>query len=814
MLTNYLKIAWRALLRNRLITVLNVAGLAVGMAACLVIYLIVQHEFSFDRHHPDTDRIYRLVSDFRFGDEDYHNGGVSVPVAHAAQSQLAGVAVAADLHTVNFLTIEVPQPNGKPPVLIHQKQGKETGAFVDERFFNIIDSQWLVGSPQTSLKQPNQVALTERQAQVYFGEAGPALIGRTLVAYSFQDTLQLTVSGILKNPAQNSDFDFSVLISRATVSQSPRRRQNLSWEEWDNTNSSSQCLVKLVPGADPKRVIADLTAIVKKNTAEDSSKRWFRLQPLADVHFNADYGGGAHKPTLYGLMAVGAFLLVLACINFINLATAQSTQRAKEIGIRKTLGSARGQLIAQFLGEALLITLVAAIGSVLLARYALGYLGELVPKEIAIDFADPNLWLFLPGAVVVTTLLAGIYPGVLVSRYLPVHTLRNRLGQEAGRTHLRKVLIVSQFVIAQVFIIGSLQVGRQLNYLLAKDLGFNRSAIVTFQVPTRFRFANDNDRRFTLAERIRQVAGVERVSLGSTTPIAPSWSSTTMTFYGKKGPKEVNVYRKVGDPEYLKLYGFKLLAGRSFAASDSVHELVVNETLARHLGFRKPAEAVGQFMELRNKVKKPIVGVVKDFHHRSLHHSILPTALMSEKESLLEFNIQLRRGGAGQTDQALAQIGKLWSQTYATEPFEPVFFDETVARLYKKERNLGKLVNLFTGLSVFVSCLGLFGLATFVAQQRTKEIGIRKVLGASVSSIVALLSTDFVRLVGLAVVIASPLAWYAMHRWLQDFAYKIDLEWWIFAGAGGLAIAIALLTVSFQSFRAALMNPVKSLKTE
>ncbi|GAB4021891.1 ABC transporter permease [Spirosoma koreense] len=816
MLKTYVKIAIRNALRNWLTTALNVAGLSAGIAACLTIYLIVQHELTFDRYQGDGSRIYRLVSDFQFGDEDYHNPGVALPVARAVQTKFAGVDVGANFYTTEFQVVEIPR-TGQAPARFRSTQDEPASAvFADSRFLSIMERQWLVGSPKTSLTSPDQVVLTEQQARIYFGEASPAIIGRTLRAEQFRDTLLLTVSGILSDLPHNSNFDFHTVVSLATLSANKKLRESMNWEEWNSTNSSSQCLLKLNPGVDPAKLAEQITTMAEKNTTDKTGKRWLRLQPLADVHFNIDYGTGnqAHKPTLYGLIAVGIFLLLLACINFINLTTAQATQRAKEIGIRKTMGSSRLHLILQFLGESLTLTLVAVAFSMVLTNLALTYLHDLIPKGVTLDLAQPYLWLFLSLTALMTTLLSGVYPGLLASRYLPVHTLRNQVGNLAGGAGLRKTLIVSQFVIAQVFIVGALLVGRQLNFLIDKDLGFRRDAIVTFSAPMKVLFAENNNRRFSLADRIRRLAGVDRVSVAQSTPISGSWTTSTMTFKGRKGSKEINIYRKQGDTDYLNLFGFKLLAGRNYVDSDTARELVINETLARQMGFRNPADALGQFLETDNKSLLPVVGIVKDFNHRSLHYAIFPTALMSQKSNTYQFNVLLRRGNAAQFDQVLAQIRVLWQQTYAGEPFEPEFFDEAVAKLYNKERNLGKLVNLFTALSIFISCLGLFGLATFIAQQRTKEIGVRKVLGASVPSLVALLSSDFLRLVLIAIVIATPIAWYAMHRWLQDFVYKIDIAWWLFALAGLLAVGIALLTVSFQSIKAALMNPVKSLRSE
>jgi putative ABC transport system permease protein len=818
MLRNYLKIAWRNLLRHRLTSLLNVAGLSVGMAAGLVIFLIVRYELSFDREVPGGERVYRLVSDFKFGDEDYHNPGVSAPIPAGVRQGVPGSEAVAAFHTGGFPVVEVPRPGTPPARFPAPKDEHGWMAYTDAAFFDLLPRTWLVGTPALSLAEPGQVVLTERQARQYFGEAGPALVGRRLIGQEFSDTLQLTVSGVVSDLDAPSDFDFDLFISLATLTSSQKRSENRRFDQWDGTNSSSQCLVRLAPGTDPQRFAEQATRLVESHVKRDASRgeRWLRLQPLADVHFNADYAQGrpiAHRPTLLVLGVVGVFLLLLACINFINLATAQSTQRAREIGVRKTLGSTQPQLIGQFLGETLLLTSAATLLALGLARGALRYLGDIIPRGVTLDWSRPSLYGFLVGVALLTALLAGLYPGVLVARLAPVKALRTLAGRPAGSVSLRRVLIVGQFVVAQVFIVGALLVGQQLRYLLETDLGFQREAIVTFDTPSRLVFNDSTDSRFALADRFRRVAGVDGVSMANQTPIYEGYSTSVMEYAGKRGTISVNVYRKDADTAYLNLYGLRLVAGRNLLPSDTTREFVINETFARQLGFPRPAEAVGQVLGYSGQ-RMPIVGVVQDFHHRSLHTAIQPTVLLAAKDVLYTFHVRLRRGNAAASAQTLGQLKTLWDQAYPDEPFEARFFDETVASLYEKERNLSKLVSLATGIAVFISCLGLFGLVTFTAERRTKEIGIRKVLGASVASLVALLSKEFIRLVLIAIAVASPIAWYTMNRWLQDFAYKIEIEWWLFALAGLLTVLIAFLTISYQSVRAALMNPVKSLRNE
>ncbi|UFH54230.1 ABC transporter permease [Spirosoma sp. KNUC1025] len=815
MLTNYVKIAFRNLGRNRLTTILNVVGLSVGIASCLVIYLIVRFELSFDKKVPGSEQVYRLVTKFKFGDEFYYNPGLAAPIPEAVRTNLAGVKTVAPYHTGSFQVVEIPRPGAEPLQIRAGKDEQDRMVSTNGTFFDILPRQWIAGTPETSLSKPDQIVLTEKQARRYFGEASPAVVGRRLIGKQYKDTLMLTVSGLVKDLDAPSNFDFQSFVSLATQTTRKKRREEMAFDQWNSTSSSSQCLLRLTPRTDPDRIGEQVTRLADANVpaTEKVGDRWLWLQPLDDVHFNANYAGGqhvAHKPTLLILGVVGSFLLLLASINFINLSTAQSTQRAKEIGIRKSLGSERRQLMTQFLGETLLLTLIAASASLILAQGALTYLGDIVPKGVTLDFSQPGLYLFLLAIALFTSLLAGLYPGALLARLSPIATLRNQTGQAGGSATLRKGLIVGQFTVAQVFIIGALLVGQQLRFMINTDQGFQREAIITFPTPTSSFFNGDHHNvRFTLADRIRRLAGVEQVSMANQMPLSSGWSTSTMEYVGRKGKSEVNVYRKEVDTSFIAIYGLKLLAGRNLMASDTANELVINETLARYLGFQKPSQAIGKLLD-----KKPIVGVLRNFNHRSLHNTIQPTALMSHKENLHVFNVRFRRSEATSFDQTLAQIRTLWASTYPGELFEPKFVDEAIAELYSKERNLGKLITLATGIAVLISCLGLFGLVTFTAERRTKEIGIRKVLGASVASIVSLLSRDFLLLILVAVVIASPLAWWGVNQWLQSFAYRIELPLGLFMLADLLIVGISLITISFQSIKAALTNPVTSLRAE
>ena len=822
MLRNNLKIALRHLWKYPAFSSINVLGLAIGISACLVIYLLVQFELSYDTVHADRARIYRVVSHISITGETVKNSGVSGALPTAVKQEVTGLVSVASFHTFWVQQILVPDKEEKlkklniKPTTFNSED--LTYVITEPSYFDIFKYEWLVGSPKTSLTEPYKVVLSEKQAQKYFGYLKPtAYLGKTLTYIDHWDTLTVTVSGVIRDQRQNTDFHFTDFISLATA-QNQKWQDRLGLKDWSSTNSSSQLFVKLAPGTTSNQVVQQFPALVKKYIIKNdkNAKRAFLLQPLADVHFNADYGGDfvrvAHLPTLYALMGIAAFLLLIAGINFINLATAQSVQRAKEIGVRKVLGSSQISLISQFLSETLILTLAAVLLAVLLTNPILMGFASFLPPGIHLPVFNPMIWLFLAGLTLTTTLLAGFYPALVLSGMQPIKSLKGQFSATTSRkAYFRKILIVFQFTISQVFILGTLVVGAQINFMRNQDMGFRQDAIVTF----RTYWLDESGKKFVLLNKIRQMPQVEGVSLSYATPAQGGYSTTDLKFNNGKKEIALNVHRKSGDENFIKLYGIPLLAGRNVHSSDTLRELLINQTCAQALGFKQAREAVGQFVTLADK-KVPIVGVVADFHVQSLHTAIQPAFIGSENENANTISLKLATHGKPATEvkAIMAKIEKEFKNLYPDQQFDYAFFDETIAHFYDNEQKIATIVRLATGLAIFIACLGLLGLVAFTVTQRTKEIGIRKVLGASVSSIVSLLSQDFLKLVLLANVIAWPLAGWAMHRWLQDFAYRTPLSWWLFALAGISAVLIALVAVSFQAIKAAVANPVKSLRTE
>ncbi|MEP7376977.1 MAG: ABC transporter permease [Chitinophagaceae bacterium] len=821
MIKNYFKVALRNFQRNKIFSLINIAGLAIGISASLVIYLIVQHEFNFDKFHKDGDRIYRVVSKIEFPDLTIRNSGVPVPTAKATRNEVTGLEVVTHFVEANEMKVSVLITGNQSPA-IFRKQPKII--YADEEYFKLFGYQWLAGSSQTALKDPFQVVLTENRAKTYFSSLPPKdILGREIL---YDDSIKATVSGIVKNITQTTDFVFEEFISSATIANTGLKN-NWSWEEWGSVNSNSQMFVKLKKGTQPAQIEKQLVTLRNKyrerrKEGDDKDDTQHSLQTLTDIHFNPDYDAfdqrQAHKPTLYGLLAVASFLLLLGCINFINLTTAQAAQRAKEIGIRKTMGSGKGQLVLQFLSETLLLTFLATLLSVVITPWLLKVFGDFIPPEISFaSLNQPHVWFFLLGLILVVTILSGLYPAFVLTKFRPVTVLKNQAYNGTAQTRkawLRKTLTVTQFVIAQFLIIATLVVSKQIHYSLNKELGYKRDAIVTFNTRWNF-FSNQKDnRRFALLQKLRTIPEIEKISLAGSAPASNNTSTTTMKSVNGDKKLETMVEMKYADTGYFNLYKMKLLAGKNLQQSDTTKEFIINETYAKMLGFAKPGDAVGHFIERNFQV--PITGVIADFHTKSTHQAIKPLAFSSAANNSFTFHLALKpRGEDGELwKRALAKVEKEYKALYPEDDFKYDFYDESIANFYKAEQNISRLLKWSAGLCIFISCLGLLGLVMYITNTRTKEIGVRKVLGASVTQLVALLSKDFIALVLVAFLIALPLAWWAMKNWLQDFVYRTSLSWWVFAVTGAGMILIAMLILSIRTIKSAIENPVKSLRTE
>lgn len=809
MFKNFLTIAWRSLLRNKLHSFINITGLAIGVSACMVIYLIVDFELSFNKKHAGYDRIYRIHSSFT-GVFSGLNRGAPTATGQTIKDEFKGVEAVASFQVFNS-QVEIPSGNEKKDLGQQQKI-----IFAEPEFFSVFKSyEWVAGSPE-SLAEPFKVVLTQSRAKTYFGTDDPSVVvGKEII---YRDSLNTTVSGIVKDLPFNTDIDMTDFISYSTIEKSWVNK-NVRLNDWQSVNSSSQLFVLLDETSDATK-LTDQFSILRKRYKEKSTwdvENTFSAQPLSDLHYNNDTGifdysrSPAHLPTLTILIVVAALLLIIGAINFVNLETAQAVRRAKEVGIRKTLGSSRAALISQFLYQSFIITVAAIIIALPLTELALKTFSDFVPEGVTLSLRQVAP--FLSGIVVVIGLLAGMYPAFIMSSFLPALALKNQVHATSGTSRsafLRKTLIVFQFAIAQVLIIFTLAVGWQINYMIDKDIGFKKDAVVYLYTP----WYEKQSKSDVFKNELSQISEITELCLSQAPPSENGWSSNTVEYKPEHGEVvKVNAFRKFGDPKYLDFYGMKLLGGRNLRPTDSLREFVINKTLMTQLGFNKPEEALEQNIKYNDR-DYPIVGVVEDFHIQSLHKKVEPV-IMGNDVDFNCFNIRLSTAnGSDDFKTGIAKIEAAWKKVYPNEKFEHQFLDETLKNFYESEQRVNKLVKTAMFMAIFISCLGLFGLASFTTTQRMKEISIRKVLGSSVSGIVVMLSKDFIFLILIAFVFASPIGWYVVNHWLQDFAYHMDLNAWLFIITAAAGVIIAFITVGYQTLRAANSNPVNSLRNE
>ncbi|HEV2478973.1 MAG TPA: FtsX-like permease family protein [Puia sp.] len=818
MLLTYIKIAWRNIRRHRLYSLVNILGLALGICACLTLYLIVSYEFSFDRFLPQRNRIYRIVGERinRRGEKDFVNS-VYDDVA-AFETQIPGFAIKTGFHNFGD-NIAVPDAKGGLTNFENHipHSYSQTAILAHPSYFDIFPHTWLAGDAR-ALDQPFRVVLTESRARLYFGNHTPVeMLGRQVV---YGDSIKAFVGGIVADWSHHSDFAFTDFLSYSTATHS-YLQQRIPTDDWRSLEPhNSQAFVMLDKGVTPEQIDARFDEFVKTHLHYKYGSVKMYLQPLTSAHFaewfhvedDGDNWRKPYLPTLYVLMGVAVFILLLACINFINLSTAQSIQRAREVGVRKILGSRRANIVGQFLIETLMLTLIAALASMALVRPVLRLFKDYVPNGVEYHPFSGLSLLLIAAVVVLTTLLAGLYPARVLASYLPALTLKG-IAQKP-RSTLRRGLIVFQFVVSLVFIIGSIVIGKQIRYMRTTDKGFNTDAVITLN----HWGPPPQDKLRVLAQQLKTIPGVEKVLLQSHAPMGFA-QMTSSFFHVAKDTAQVEATVEIGNEEFVPFYQLRLVAGRNMLHSDSAHEVVINETMARTLGFSTPQEAIGQPVSGygRNGAEQlAIAGVVADFHMESFHNAIKPAVIVNWPDFIEGLAVRLSPAvkTPAQVKAVLAGMETAWKTVYPDQPFNYSFLNESITWLFAQEQNTAWLATVAMIITIFISCMGLFGLAMFSAERRVKEIGIRKVMGARVGQIVLLLNRDFIALVCLALLIASPLAWYFAHQWLQDFVYRTSISWWIFILAGAGALCIALATVSYQAVRAALANPVDSLRNE
>lgn len=804
------KIAWRNLWRQRNYTLINVLGMAVSIGACLLLFRLVRYERSFDRHHSNFDRIGRVITQSVSAEETAYTPGIPIPAMDAMQSGVPQFEQFARLHSFWPQITVVTTPGGSDgEKKFATDDMKEVSAFIEPAFFRIFDWQWLAGDPVSTLTEPNSAVLTQRVAEKCFGSWKNAP-GKMIL---LDNAVEVAVKGVISNPPDNSDFPFNLLVSYETLRKHPDDFG--FYPEWGSNSSNDQAWALLPLASQFAQADALLAGIGKEEYKNDHARVKHLLQPLARQHFDDEVGHlGTHTVTqgrLLTLSLIGLLILIMACFNFINLATAQASSRSKEVGVRKTLGSSRQQLIGQFLGETALTVLTAvALGAVFAGLLAplMSQVSD-VPANLAF-LSDPVMLAFLLVLTVGVSLVAGFYPAIVLAGFDPVQAIKNKISSRTiGGVSLRKALVFFQFCIAQALIIGTLVAVSQMNHIRNMDLGFDADLVYTLSG-----LSSDSaglTRLETFKTQLLQLPSVESVSFGTDVPSSGNNWYTNFGYGRGKNDAPFTTSLKMADADYLKTYGLRLVAGRPYIQTDTVREVIVNMTLLRKLGVTDPQEAIGQEIRLGGSAWKPIVGVVNDFNSSSARDPLRPIVIACRKKFYDVAGIKIRPENMAATTAAIKQT---FETNFPEKVYHGRYFDERIAEFYRDEDRFTAITKSFALLAVFISCLGLFGLASLLAAQKTKEIGIRKVLGASVSSVVGLLSKDFLLLVLLAFLAAAPLAWWSMNLWLENFEFRTQIGWSIFAGTAILALLVAFFTISFQAIRAALANPVNSLRNE
>lgn len=802
MLFKNLQLAFRNLSRHKNYAVINIMGLAIGIASCILIFLVVRYELSFDSFHSKKDHIYRVFTVFSGTEGTGSNRGVPFPLPEALRRDFPQLEKVAALFTNSNDQVAVTdEDNNDNKKIFKERRGV---FFVEPQFFQIFDFGWLAGDARTALSEPNTAVLTRETADRYFGDWKIA-VGKNI---QLNNRRVCKITGILENIPANSDFPFKVLVSYKSISPGV-------FQDWVTVYGYHNCFVLLPEQMSPGQFNALLPAFVKKHKPADRQGAGHQLQPLNNMHFNTDLGNYNDRSFSKGLIKVliliGIFLLLIACVNYINLATGQSIIRSKEVGVRKVLGSGTGQIRGQFLTETFLLAAFAVLIGLGMAILALPYLNNLLKLSLSLKiFGDPAILFFLLSLLIIIALLSGFYPAIILSRFSPVIALKNKLSASAFKgMSLRRALVIFQFIIAQTLVIGTLVVVSQMNFFRNAPKGFDTNAIVNVPIPEdSLRESKMN----LLRAKLLQYNKVVNMSFSFTTPMeAGSWYSD-FRFNNAEKRTSFEAMLQWADADYLKTYKLELIAGRMYVPADTVREFVVNESMVRKLGLINPEEILGKYLDFwEGQTKALVVGVVKDFHTQSLQNAIDPVVMGSYKATYAIMGIKIQMQGFPET---LAYIEKSWRDIFPDYAYESWFLDQQIANYYRQENQLATLYQLFAGIAIFIACLGLYGLVSFMVAQRVKEVGIRKVLGASVAQILYLFTKEFILLVTLAFIVAAPVAYFIMQNWLQDFEFRIDIGWWIFALAGILSVGIALATISFKAIKAAITNPVKSLRTE
>jgi len=797
MLKNYLKILLRNFARNRTFTLINISGLTLGITCSLVMFMIVKEELSFNQYHSKVDSIYRVGHIDYIDGNEYPGGGVPLPMQAAVAEDIVGVVNSTHISHENYGLISVKGNDGE---IKYYEESPEL-VYVQPSFFEMFDWKIIEGAVENSFKEPNMAAISETLAAKYF--PNESAIGKTIKLNKDKDLL---ITAIVEDQRKDSDFPFGLFMSMET------KGAQSSFTQWGSISSNDVLFVEIDQATLPADIDPQFPDFVEKYwDKEEREERSFLLSPFSDYHFDDRFGTfsrSSSKQMLWTYAAIGIFLIVTACFNFINMSTAMAVKRAKEVGMRKVLGSSRKQLIVRFLGETFAITFLSLIVSIALTE-------RLIPLvineffDLQINFSllsDGFLLLYLVGVLVAVSLLAGLYPAFVLSRAKPILALKGALDSRGNNMALRRSLVVFQFFLCQLLIFGTIVAVRQMNYFNTVDMGYEKENIMFFRMAE-----NDLEKQKLWKSRIAEIPGVKSASVASHPPFSGSVMGTNAFYYTDDTTRqEIDVQFKRVDDAYEETYGLRLLAGDWVTKSDTMSQFVVNQSFLLKAGVNDPASAIGETVDVWGR-KYPIVGVVEDYHATTLSDAIEPMIMFSDAGQNQTVGIKIN---AARTEEIVSALEEIWLDFHEEYEFDYSFVDQDIAQFYENEKKMSQSLTAFAGIAIFIGCLGLYGLVAFMANQKSKEIGIRKVLGASVASLVSGFSGEFAKLVGVAFLFAAPLGYLAMNFWLQGYEYSVSIGPVIFIITILASLMIALFTTGYKSMRAATANPVTSLRDE
>jgi ABC-type antimicrobial peptide transport system permease subunit len=775
-------------------------GLSLGITCSLILFLMIRHLSSFDDFHSKKERIYRVVHQSEGNHGTTYTAGIPTVLPDAFRLDFPEAEEVVFMSYRSGTQITIPHKDGAPK-LYNEEAGT---VFTESNFFKIFDRKILMGEKANALDIPNKAIISRRWSEKYFGKEDA--LGQVVKVGEHE----FNIAAIMENPPTNTDFPFDLMLSYPTI-----KAKNQE-DGWDGIWSDEHCYFLLKPGVSITTVESRMKAFTDKYMGkEQESKPLFTIQPLSEFHYDDRYGTFTYKTVsrnmLLALGAIAFILIITACINFINLSTAEAIKRSKEVGIRKSLGSTRNQLIRQFLGETALVAGIATLLAIGLAQLALTFLNPFLELHLSLNFInDPFPWVFIVVMTIVIALFSGLYPAFIVSGFSPALALKSMINNKnSSGYNMRRVLVVTQFVISQFFIFGTIIVVNQLSFINSTELGFRKDAILIAPIPVNEDPSTPDltSKMRTLRDEMKRIPGVKAASLCNAPPSSGSVSGTSFTIEGKE--ESFGTQIKQIDGDYVNLFELKLISGHNIGDMDTASGFLVNEKLCSIVGY-KPEEVIGKVLSMWGK-RLPVVGVVQDFHTVSLKSPIEATVLMNRIRGYKTIALSV---DPTQAKSVIEQFKPKWESMYSEHIFDYQFLDQNIQEFYEGENKMSVLLGIFSAIAIFIGCLGLFGLATYLANQKTKEIGVRKVLGASVESIVFLFSKEYIKLISLGFLISGPLAWYVMRKFLEGFTYRIDIGFEIFLMGLGVTLLIATLTVGYRSFKSAIANPARSLRSE